>query len=717
MKNPKILHRIYFDNMAPYRDPFVRFLDTWKRELPDYRIMQWNASNLDLQANDWVKRAAAERAPVFLSEYFRWWVLKEHGGAYLDADCEILSGPKLAKLVDDVFSSPDYDAAIGVEDYANGHPTAQSVIAKPGSELVTFMLGLYEQSLAPLWRWREERGLIGPQLMSLYFAERGRAETKGMFWQLNEPEVCGRVRVYTQDYFSPKFTLEGTSLNFTSNTCVYHLFANLNMKFDDETREELRTNPLLFHEYRALLSSKGIESTPPRRTQEPQAKNDGPPEGTTADAQAVASSEKKQDIRKRNVVGEIARRLLPKALSPSRRALRTLHRIYFGFDGKPDALGGYLQTWQSQLPDFEVKHWDATNLPVDLNDYTKELFKAKDHAFLTDYFRWWVLREYGGTYLDADVEVVNGRLYSALIDELERSSEYDAFIGIDERHGGWYTAHSMASKPHSSLSESMCRVYEEMGPIRAWRKKAFYLWAPQLTALHFYNSGHNPDGLGTSPNLVAPQVIAGVKVYPQEFFSPIAPLKGEDGSLFSINALSDRTSLCHHFACSWHDDRSPYSEHANNFQAKKNFLLSELVEAQISAVDQRSPSAGTLVRYQANHPAIRTEVAQRTNSGLEITKVKSGTAIFGPYIDLQPGRYVARINFDPRAGFSGRAHCDVCCDGGMHTIASMKLDAAAHPRQVELRFSAPAKLPHVEVRIFCEHDFTATVTSVEFERV
>ncbi len=76
MKNPKILHRIYFDNMAPYRDPFVRFLDTWKRELPDYRIMQWNASNLDLQANDWVKRAAAERAPVFLSEYFRWWVLK-----------------------------------------------------------------------------------------------------------------------------------------------------------------------------------------------------------------------------------------------------------------------------------------------------------------------------------------------------------------------------------------------------------------------------------------------------------------------------------------------------------------------------------------------------------------------------------------------------------------------------------------------------------------
>jgi hypothetical protein len=208
-----------------------------------------------------------------------------------------------------------------------------------------------------------------------------------------------------------------------------------------------------------------------------------------------------------------------------------------------------------------------------------------------------------------------------------------------------------------------------------------------------------------------------VKVYPQEFFSPIAPLKGDDGSLFSINALSDRNSLCHHFACSWHDDRSSYSGHAQNFQANKNVLLSELVENEIGASDQRSPSAGTLVRYHANHPAIRTQIAQKTNSGLVVTKAKSGTALYGPYIDLLPGHYVARIRFDPRANFSGRAHCNVCCDGGMHSIASMTLDAAVHPREIELKFSAPTKLPQVEVRIFCEHNFTATVSYVEFERV
>ena len=60
-------------------------------------------------------------------------------------------------------------------------------------------------------------------------------------------------------------------------------------------------------------------------------------------------------------------------------------------------------------------------------------------------------REYGGAYLDADVEIVNGAIFRKLIDQLEESPECDAFIGIDEKAGGWYTAHSMASKPGSRI--------------------------------------------------------------------------------------------------------------------------------------------------------------------------------------------------------------------------------------------------------------------------
>ncbi|MGL4562686.1 MAG: hypothetical protein ACRCVW_02370 [Brevinema sp.] len=46
-------------------------------------------------------------------------------------------------------------------------------------------------------------------------------------------------------------------------------------------------------------------------------------------------------------------------------SLKTIHRIYFGFDGKPDLYKEYLDTWIKELPEYEIKHWDATNLPMD----------------------------------------------------------------------------------------------------------------------------------------------------------------------------------------------------------------------------------------------------------------------------------------------------------------------------------------------------------------
>ncbi|WP_343683503.1 glycosyltransferase [Asticcacaulis sp.] len=249
-KNPKILHRVYFDNMAPFRDPFKHYLQTWEREMPDYEIMKWNASNVDLNANEWVQRAAKAKSPVFISEFVRWDALNRHGGMYIDADCEILNGGTLSRLIDELYESDEYDAFIGVEESENGHPTAQTVAAKKGSALVEFMLDMYNRQLSgPLWHWREERGLIGPQLMSLYFRDIGFTINKGFFRNLDSPMVFGRVKVYTQDYFSPKFTSTGKKLNVSKNTCIYHLFSNLNLEQVDPEAKKHREKPLLFDEY------------------------------------------------------------------------------------------------------------------------------------------------------------------------------------------------------------------------------------------------------------------------------------------------------------------------------------------------------------------------------------------------------------------------------------------------------------------------------------
>ena len=103
----------------------------------------------------------------------------------------------------------------------------------------------------------------------------------------------------------------------------------------------------------------------------------------------------------------------------SNSSLKILHRIYFGFDGKPDPYIGYLKTWQEKLPDFEIRHWNADNLPIAACHFSRMMYELRDHAFLSDYFRWWVLREHGGVYLDADIEIVNGIIFRNLVEELE----------------------------------------------------------------------------------------------------------------------------------------------------------------------------------------------------------------------------------------------------------------------------------------------------------
>jgi hypothetical protein len=255
-KNPKIIHRIYFDDFFPFKDYFTNYEITWHTQMPEYTILKYNSSNVDTKINEWMRRAHAENSPVFMSEFIRWDALLKEGGLYLDADCEILDGAKLHNLIEDLYASDEYDAFIGVEQAQNGYPTAQTIAAKPGSALVKFMHNMYNQHLSsPLWHWREERGLIGPQLMSLYFRDNGLMLNKGFFCNLDAPMVFARVKIYTQDYFSPKFAIDGKKLFHTKNTCVYHLFSNLNVEFSEDTLINLRTEPKRYEEYRQFLAN------------------------------------------------------------------------------------------------------------------------------------------------------------------------------------------------------------------------------------------------------------------------------------------------------------------------------------------------------------------------------------------------------------------------------------------------------------------------------
>ena len=108
---PKIIHYCWFG--SPNKPKSVqRFIDSWKKQLPDYTFMEWGEGNCDLdQEIDYVKEAYKCKKYAFVSDYIRIKKLVQYGGVYLDTDIRIIK--RFDKLLQ------KYDAVIGFEGPGN----------------------------------------------------------------------------------------------------------------------------------------------------------------------------------------------------------------------------------------------------------------------------------------------------------------------------------------------------------------------------------------------------------------------------------------------------------------------------------------------------------------------------------------------------------------------------------------------------------------------
>lgn len=236
---------------------------------------------------------------------------------------------------------------------------------------------------------------------------------------------------------------------------------------------------------------------------------------------------------------------------------KILHRIFFNFNDGPDPFLPYLETWKRELPDFEIKLWDKTNLPLDLNVYTRTLAEEKNHAFLSDYFRCWLLEKYGGIYLDADIEILDGTGLRAIYDDTQRDANYDLFIGVESISNGKLTAHSMGVKDgtfHPALRFLM-NLYENAlsGPLH-YAIKRFDM--PYLMSLYFLDRERKGEILGSKDGVfrgLSERLITNrVLILPPKFFSP---LTSRDG-VMTVSSFGSETCLCHHFAATWQQTSS-----------------------------------------------------------------------------------------------------------------------------------------------------------------
>lgn len=204
---------------------------------------------------------------------------------------------------------------------------------------------------------------------------------------------------------------------------------------------------------------------------------------------------------------------------------KIIHYCWFGGREKPDIVKKCIDSWEINLPGYEIKEWNESNFNINDHLFTKEAYEMKNYAFVSDYVRVYVLYLYGGIYLDTDTEIVKN---------LDRFLIHDSFWGFEEKN---YIGTSLiGAKRGNQLIKQFLDFYESTSLIN-----------DDGTINSFTNVSvvsQMVTELGINLNGKYQEVKSIAVIYPQDYFSPYD----------YINCyMKQTTNTCaiHHFHKSW----------------------------------------------------------------------------------------------------------------------------------------------------------------------
>lgn len=200
---------------------------------------------------------------------------------------------------------------------------------------------------------------------------------------------------------------------------------------------------------------------------------------------------------------------------------KIVHFCWLSGDLYPDLVQKCIQSWNDKLPDYEIRLWDKNSFDIHSVPWVEQACEAKKWAFAADYIRLYALYNFGGIYLDSDVEVLK------------------SFDGLLDRPYFFCKEHTP-----DMIENSLSIEAATMGCLP---KNDFI-----GKCLEFYKNQHfiNPDGsfnMITLPTVMARvyQSFKQIEILPMEYFSP------KNTRTLAIEKTENTYSI-HHFNGSWH---------------------------------------------------------------------------------------------------------------------------------------------------------------------
>lgn len=203
----KIIHYCWFGD-KPLPKLAKKCLKSWKKYLPEFKIMKWSEDNVDLNECPFIRGAYDQKKWAFVADYVRTKALKEYGGIYFDTDMEV------TKDISHLFND-ETDTFLGIED--SGYVAVGVWYEKNKNALLpTRLLNTYRE----LKEFDIDAmvDLTIPKMLSEilngYDLKYGRMEVQ---------HLKNRITIYPRDYFYP-YSYDWKDNAFSENTCMIHYY-------------------------------------------------------------------------------------------------------------------------------------------------------------------------------------------------------------------------------------------------------------------------------------------------------------------------------------------------------------------------------------------------------------------------------------------------------------------------------------------------------------
>lgn len=215
-------------------------------------------------------------------------------------------------------------------------------------------------------------------------------------------------------------------------------------------------------------------------------------------------------------------------LNDEKKIEKKIHCFWFSGEKKPDKYQRCIDTWKEVCPDYQIIEWNADTYDWQKNTFMRQAFASKKWAFVSDYARLDVIYQYGGIYLDMDVE---------LIKDFEPLLQFDAFFNYGTRHLIELGSGFGAKKGNAFIGT----LLEQYQNIEFWDEDGI----PQIDKYVqpvWLNDTYCKEGFRMDGSM---QLLNNMLILPRRFYTP-------KDDIFLYNSLQcEETRGIHHFNSEW----------------------------------------------------------------------------------------------------------------------------------------------------------------------